>query len=141
MAQSGTESIEIAATPQKILEVVSDVDSYPDWMPAFKLARILEKDEQGRPTRAEFEVDARLKVVDYTLEYAYPQDGIEWKSVGGSVKQIDGAYSLQPKGDNTLVTYRYAIDPGFSVPGFLLKQGVKLMVSTALNDLKKRAES
>ena len=33
-AESGTESIEIKASPERILQVVSDVDSYPKWMDA-----------------------------------------------------------------------------------------------------------
>lgn len=141
MADTGSATIDVAATPDRIMEVVTDIESYPDWMSAFKEASVIETDDEGRPKRAKFEVDARIKVVNYTLEYTYTDNSIAWKSVEGNVKQIEGSYSFEANGDETKVTYEYAIDPGFAVPGFLRKQGVKMMVSGALNDLKKRAES
>ncbi|HLF70192.1 MAG TPA: SRPBCC family protein [Actinomycetota bacterium] len=141
MADEGQESIHIEATPEKVLDVVADVEAYPSWMSAFKKAAVEERDDAGRPLRASFEVDAMIKTVEYTLEYTYADGSITWRSVDGNVKQIDGGYTVVSDGDGSLVTYDYAIDPGFSVPGFLRRQGVKMMVSTALNDLKKRAEA
>jgi ribosome-associated toxin RatA of RatAB toxin-antitoxin module len=140
MAESGTEAIEIDATPERILEVVADIESYPSWMPAFKKAVVVERDDKGRPLKAEFELDAMIKRLRYVLRYSYPKKGVSWEKVEGDVKEIKGSYSLAPRGDSTKVTYSYTLDPGFSVPGFLLKQGVRMMVSSALNDLKKRAE-
>lgn len=141
MADSGRESIVINRDAERILQVVADIESYPDWMPAFKTAEVLERDDQGRPKRAEFEVDARIKVVNYVLEYEYPDKGVSWRKVDGNVKEIKGSYTLDEREGKTTVTYEYEIDAGFPVPGFLRKQGVKMMVSSALNDLKKRAES
>lgn len=141
MAHEGTKSIDIKATPDKILDVICDIETYPEWMEAFHVAEVTERDDQGRPTKATFEVDARIKVLNYDLEYTYSPDGISWKTAGGDVEQIDGAYAMEQNGDTTTVTYTYAIEPGFSVPGFMVKQGVKMMVTSALEDLKDRAES
>lgn len=141
MADQGSKSIEIEASVERILEVVTDVEAYPEWMSAFRRAELLERDNEGRPARASFEVDATIKTVHYVLEYDYPEDGISWRSIDGNVKEIAGSYSLERLGDRTRVTYRYSIDPGFPVPGFLRRQGIKMMVSSALGDLKKRAES
>lgn len=141
MAYEGKESIEVDASPERLMEVVQGIEAYPDWMDAFRRAEVLERDEEGRPLRAEFEVDARIKVVTYILEYSYSPGAVSWKSVEGDVKQIDGSYQFEDTGGSSLVTYDYAIDPGFPVPGFLARQGVKVMVSSALESLKKRAES
>ncbi|MCA1841028.1 MAG: SRPBCC family protein [Actinomycetota bacterium] len=141
MADTGTRSIEIFATPQRILEVVQDVEAYPTWMDAFKKADVIAKDDQGRPQRASFAVDARIKTIDYTLEYSYGENRISWKKVGGDVKEITGSYALEGREASTLVSYEYSIDPGFPVPGFLRKQGVNMMVNAALDSLKERAES
>lgn len=140
MADKGSASIEIDAPADRILEVVTDIEAYPGWQPAFKLAKVLERDPEGRPAKAEFEVDAMIRKIHYTLEYSYSPNGVSWDMVEGDAKQIKGAYSLEPDGESTKVTYTYEIDPGFPIPGFLRKQGVKMMVSGALNDLKKRAE-
>lgn len=141
MADTGEASIEINADADEIIDVVTDIEAYPDWMPAFKEARVVERDDEGRPHLAEFVVDARIKTVHYTLEYDYPENGIAWENIEGDVKQIKGSYTFESSGDKTKVTYAYEIDAGFAVPGFLRRQGVKMMVSGALNDLKRRAES
>ena len=141
MADSGSASIDIDAAPEEIIDVVTDIESYPTWMPAFQEAQILERDGEGRPSKAKFQVDARLKVVNYTLQYSYEEKKISWEKTEGDVKEIKGSYTLAPQGSGTKVTYDYSIDPGFPVPGFLRRQGVKMMVSSALEDLKKRVES
>lgn len=141
MAESGSASIEIAASAAEILDVVCDVESYPDWMEAFHKAAILETDGKGRPVKAEFTVDARIKTVDYVLAYKYPKGGVAWELVEGDVREIEGSYTFESSDRGiTKVTYSYSIDPGFPMPGFLRRQAVKMMVSSALNDLKKRVE-
>lgn len=140
MTDTGSASIDIRADRERIFGVVIDIEAYPEWQPAFRKAVVLERDERGRPARAEFEVDAMIKTVHYILEYSYPPGGISWSMVEGDVKEIKGTYSFEPHEGVTKVTYSYEIDPGFPVPGFIRRQGVKVMVSSALNDLKKRAE-
>ena len=141
MADTGMETIVINATPERILEVINDVEGMPERMDAFHQADVLERDQQGRPKRAEFTLDARLKVLHYILEYEYPPNGVRWVMVEGDPKDISGGYDLEPDGAATKVTYTYSIDAGFPVPGFLRRQGVKMMADAALKDLKRNAES
>lgn len=140
MAEKGMSSIHIEATPNRVFEVIQDIESYPDRIDAFRKAEVLDRDGDGRPLRAAFELDARIKHVEYELEYSYDDDSIAWRSVGGNVKEINGKYTVTPSGGGSEVIYDYSIDPGFPVPGFLVRQGVKMMVSGALDDLKKTAE-
>lgn len=140
MAEKGTASIHIHATTERVFEVIYDIESYPDRIEAFRKAEVLDRDGDGRPLRAAFELDARIKQVEYELEYSYDDDSIAWRSVGGNVKEINGKYTVTPSGNGSEVIYDYSIDPGFPVPGFLVRQGVKMMVSGALDDLKKTAE-
>src|SRR2546423_2835339 len=144
-AESGSESIEIQATPDAIFQVMTDIDSFPKWMDEFKEATVLDRDDQGRPARASFELDAKIKTVRYVLAYSYPEGGLAWESEeGGDVKLIKGSYLLSPApsgGEATTVTYNFEIDPGFPVPSFIRRQAVKMIVSRALGGLKKRVES
>ncbi|GAC1362617.1 MAG: hypothetical protein NVSMB32_03180 [Actinomycetota bacterium] len=140
--ESGSETIDIKATPQRILAVVTDVDAYPKWNDEFKEAKVLDRDAQGRPSRASFELDAKIKTVRYNLAYTYPDGGISWQNEeGGDVKLIKGSYQFSQSGPTTTVTYNFEIDPGFPVPAFIRRQAVKMIVSRALGGLKKRAES
>jgi len=141
-AESGSESIVIKATPDAVFQVMTDIDSFPKWMDEFKEATVLARDDQGRPTRASFELDAKIKTVRYTLDYSYPGTGLAWENeAGGDVKLIKGSYQLAQSGDSTTVTYNFEIDPGFPVPGFIRRQAVKMIVNRALNGLKKRVET
>lgn len=141
MADSGSASITIDASEEKVLDVINDVESLTDRLDAFKQADVLERDDQGRPKRAQFEVDARIKVIHYVLEYSYSPNSVSWKMIDGDVNEITGSYVLEAAGEATKVTYSYSIDAGFPVPGFLRKQGIKTMVDGALKDLKKTTES
>jgi hypothetical protein len=89
-----------------------------------------------------FKVDAKLKVVSYTLGYDYSKapESFSWKLVDGDVKALEGSYTFDEFEDVTEVRYEMAIDPGFPVPGFMKKQAEKQIVRSALQDLKKRAE-
>jgi ribosome-associated toxin RatA of RatAB toxin-antitoxin module len=140
--ETGSETIEIKATPERIMQVVTDIAAYPKWNDEFKEATVLSTDEGGRPSQAAFVLDAKIKTVRYTLNYTYPTGGVAWENEpGGDVKLIKGSYNFSPSGDSTVVTYNFEIDPGFPVPAFIRKQAVKVIVSRALNGLKARSES
>ena len=143
MAHHGTSSIDVDATAEELMAIVADLESYPDWLPDVKAVEVLESDSDGRPTAAAMTVDVTVREVSYTLEYEY--DGLErmsWVSrPGGDVKHIEGSYTFEINDDGgTTVVYDLAIDPGFPVPGFLLKRAAKAITSAALDGLKARAE-
>ena len=52
-----------------------------------------------------------------------------------------GSYTFSDLGNGrTKVQYKLAIDPGFKVPGMIKTAVTKLIVSTALNELRKQVE-
>ena len=143
MAHHGTSSIDVDATAEELMAIVSDLESYPDWLPDVKGVEVLGTDSEGRPTASTMTVDVTIKEVTYTLDYEY--DGVErmsWTSrPGGDVKSIIGSYAFEINDDGgTTVTYDLAIDPGFPVPGFLLKRAAKHITAAAIEGLKARAE-
>lgn len=139
---TGSASIAINAPAQKVMDVVMDINAYPDWIKEMKQATVQETDGAGRPARASFVVDAKVKKVRYDLLYSYSPDTISWHSAeGADVSEISGSYQLKDAGGKTHVAYSYSIDPGFAMPGPLRSQAVKLIVSIALKGLKKRVES
>ena len=143
MADRISDNIDIAAGAKEIFEVAADFESYPEWQPNVKKVEILETDGDGRATQVFYEIDAKIKSLKYTLEYDYSNapTSFSWKLVDGDVKELEGSYSFDEFDDVTEVNYELAMDPGFKVPGMLKRQAQKAIVSTALNDLKKRVES
>ena len=143
MAHTGTSSIDVDATTEELMAIVCDLESYPEWLPDVKGVEVLDTDDQGRPTASTMRVDVTIREVTYTLDYEYEGDErMSWKSrPGGDVKHIEGSYTFEISDDGgTTVVYELAIDPGFKVPGFLLKRAAKHITSAALDGLKARAE-
>ncbi len=142
MAEKVKGSIDIEATVEEIFEVATDFESYPRWASNVKNVEIKERDPEGRPTRVWFEVDAKIRVVRYTLEYDYSDapESFSWDLVEGDVKALSGSYTFDEFDEATEVTYELSIDPGFPIPGFMKKQAEKQIMSSALKDLKKRVE-
>jgi len=134
--------IVIEATPQEILDVLSDVESLPEWSDTHQTSEVLERDEKGRPLRAK----AKVKTVGITDEqvicYTWHDDGVSWTLESAKQQRSqDARYTLIPQGDKTRVKFVITIDPLVPLPGFLLRRAIKGWVSTATHGLRKRVLS
>lgn len=143
MAESVKDSIDIEATAEEIFEVATDFEAYPEWNANIKKTEVVKTDSQGRATEVWYEVDAKIKKVQYTLKYSYAgaPEKFSWKLLEGDVKELSGSYVFDEFEDVTDVTYETSVDPGFKIPGPLKRQGERQIVKGALQDLKKRVES
>jgi hypothetical protein len=56
------------------------------------------------------------------------------------LKAMNGSYTLMAKGSSTDVTYRLAVDLTIPMLGMLKRKAEKVIVDTALRELKKRVE-
>ena len=83
-----------------------------------------------------------LGMVD-SVEVAEDGSGsVSWKLVrAGVLKALDGAYTLTPDESGTTVDYALAVDVRVPMIGMLKRKAEKLIVDTALKELKKRVES
>jgi ribosome-associated toxin RatA of RatAB toxin-antitoxin module len=142
-----TEStIVIGAPPADVLEVIADFEAYPEWTGAVKHAEVLETDDEDRPVRAEFVLDAGAIRDTYTLDYTWAVDAdgvgsLSWTLVQSTVlKALDGTYELHPVDGGTAVRYALAVDLRVPMLGMLRRKAEKVIIDTALNELKKRVE-
>ena len=137
------QTIEVAASQQFVFEIALDIETYPDWAGGVKSVTVTEEDEYGRPVVADFSVDAMIKEISYTLDYAYDvENGFTWTArPNADLTLLEGTYTFNVIDDgNTEVVYALRVEPNFTVPGFLRRQAEKQIVGTALRGLKKRAE-
>jgi carbon monoxide dehydrogenase subunit G len=143
MADVASSTITIAAPPAEVLEVIADIDSYPEWTGQIKSAEVVETGPDGRPKQARFVMDAGVLKDEYTLEYDWNDSGVSWELVGKSSvqKSQQGSYSLAPKGDGTEVTYHLAVDISMPMLGMFKRKAEKMIMDSALKELKKRVES
>jgi uncharacterized membrane protein len=142
MADSVSDSIDIAASAEEIFAVATDLEKYPEWNANIKKVEVQESDDEGRPTKVWMQVDAKIKTVSYTLSYDYSEapESFSWDLLEGDVKELSGSYVFDEFDDVTEVRYETRVDPGFPMPGMIKRQAQKQIVKGALQDLKKRVE-
>jgi uncharacterized membrane protein len=146
MTDTSTQSITIAAPPDKVAEVICDFARYPEWVSAMKSVEVVEEYEDGYASQVRFALDASVLTDEYTLQYEYAEDisRIEWHLVEPTKlqKQQDGSYDIAAGPDGTtVVTYTLAVDVNLGMFGMFRSKAEKAIMDFALRDLKRRVES
>jgi ribosome-associated toxin RatA of RatAB toxin-antitoxin module len=134
---------DVDATPQACFDALTDFERLPEWQGAVRSARVLERDEQGRGTVVEYEVDARFKTVRYTLRQLYDEPHrLASEYLGGDFRDFCGEWRFGPlDGGRTHVELDLRIDPGRFLPGPLRGAIADAVMKRALRDLKAYVES
>ena len=147
MADRTESSIDIDAKPGEVLDVIADFESYPEWATEVKAVSILTEEGDGWADQVQFTLDAGAIKDTYTLDYEWDvaRNGtgvVSWSLVEATVlKAMNGSYTLAAKGkDATTVTYRLAVDVKIPMLGMLKRKAEKVIIDTALKELKKRVE-
>lgn len=142
MAESSTKSQVIPADPATIMEVIADVEAYPEWTGAVKQVEITEAGERaGRPRRAKFTMDAGVIKDVYELEYDWADDdrSVSWNLVHGKMQKAQqGSYRLAEVADGTEVTYSLTVQLSVPLIGPLKRTAERTIIATALGELAKR---
>ena len=141
MGERVSDTVTIRASKQEIMDVVLDLEAYPEWAEGMKKVEVTERDDQGRPVLARFVVDARVAEIDYVLRYDHSGEHLTWKLERGEVvRQLDGRYHIVEKEISSDVEYSLEVDVTLPVPGFLKKRAAKVILDTGLRGLKQRVE-
>jgi carbon monoxide dehydrogenase subunit G len=143
MADQSTQSIDIDADPAAVMAVIADFDNYPVWAGSVKRAEVLEKGADGRAARVAFVLDAGPVRDQYELSYTWFGDRrVEWSLVKGQMmRSQNGRYDLEARGGATHVTYWLSVDLVIPMLGLLKRKAERVVMDTALRELKKRVET
>ncbi|MCT7660201.1 SRPBCC family protein [Mycobacterium deserti] len=145
MADKTAQTIYIDADPSTVMDVIADIESYPEWVNEYKDCEVLEADPSGFPKKARLVLDAAVLKDTMVLAYDWNKvdsGSVTWSLVSSSLlKALDGAYRLSPKGSGTDVTYELAVDLVIPMIGLLKRKAERRLTDTALKDLKKRVEA
>jgi uncharacterized membrane protein len=144
MADQATETMEIAAPADRILEVLRDFEAYPTWARDLKGVTVDATDEEGRAREVTFRAAAMGRSTCYTLRYDHGPSHLGWELVDGDImRKLDGSYDLAPAGSDgrTLVTYHLAVELIIPLPGFVKRRAEQKIVHTALRELRAHVEA
>lgn len=143
MADRASQSITIAASPEHVWAIATDVERYPEWAKDVKQVIVRSRDAEGRPSEVEFRASALGRSTHYTLVYDYSQapSVLAWHMVRGDImRSIEGAYHFAPSSDGgTAVRYDLSIELVVPLPGFV-KRRAEVRILNTVRELKVRAE-
>ncbi len=142
MADHGSGSIDISASPADIMQVIADFDHYHDWAGPVRRCRVLETDEVGMPSQVHFSVHFMGIGDEYVNAYTWHGDErVHWTLVeGNSLKSQDGSYTLTPRGSATVVEYDLTVELKVPLPGLIRRRAQGAIIDSALKDLKNAVE-
>ena len=146
MSVSGSSTAEIQAPLDSVWALVQDVESAPRWQGGLNALRALERDDEGRPIRAETETDAKIRAVKSIVHFTY--DGptsLTWTQEKGDLKSVDGRWELEDLGgDRTRAMYSIDVDLGRKL-GMLVRGPIvdvlrHMLAGARAGELKKAIE-
>jgi ribosome-associated toxin RatA of RatAB toxin-antitoxin module len=142
MADQSTQSIVVDAPAADVMAVIADFASYPQWVAAAKKVEVLETGPDGRAKQVHFVLDAGAVKDDYVLDYTWDGDrSVSWNLVKGQMqRRQEGSYTLTERDGATEVTYAITIDLSIPMLGMIKRKAEKVILDTALKELKKRVE-
>ena len=143
MSDSATDSIVVAAPPERVFAVVTDFPNYPTWAADLKEVTVVDGDDDGTAHKVRFRAAAFGRSTTYTLAYDYSQapTKLSWVQDSGDItSRVDGTYEFDAIPEGTKVTYHLEVDLKFPVPGFIKQRAAARIVGTALRQLRVRVE-
>jgi ribosome-associated toxin RatA of RatAB toxin-antitoxin module len=147
MADRTESTIVIDAPPAKVLDVIADFESYPEWASEVKRVSVLSEEGDGWADQVQFTLDAGAIKDTYVLDYDWDVVAdctgvISWTLVSATMmRALDGSYTIAADGGRTKLTYRLAVDIKIPMLGLLKRKAEKVIIDTALSGLKKRVEA
>ena len=136
-------TVEIDAPIETCFDAIVDYDSFPGWQGAVDSTEVIERDSEGLGKVVRLYVDAKVRKVDYTLDYRYDRpERIEWDFVeGNGINDADGYYLFEDLGgDRTRATYKLGLEVGIPMPGPVARRVHKQTLKGSVQDLKEEAE-
>ena len=148
MTQFGGEgSIEIAAGRARCFEVAAEVERYPDWHPLISSMRVLDREADGRWSRAAAVVDASVSTVNVVVTFTYAEPAsVQCRRESGDLNEMWTRFEfaeLEP--ERTRLDYSTGLDPGrmlsLMARGPVVDKVRHKLVDEAMAGFKRAAES
>ena len=136
-------SITIKAGKAEVMSVIADFAAYPTWADGIRAADVVAAGDGGRAERVRFRLDAGPMKDTYVLAYEWEgDDGVRWdmSEPGRMLSSMSGAYRLAERDGGTEVTYELAVEAPLLRIGVMKRKTEKMIVDTALKDLKRKVE-
>ncbi len=143
MAQTVEKTAKISAAPERVLEVLADFESYPDWQASIVSAEVKARDSQGRPTQVALGTAAMGMTVNALLDVTHGDGTLSYSlnEPGELLTQQDVNYvATANAAGGTDLRLTMVLDVKLKLPDFMVKQLVTKGVNDNIKGAKKIAE-
>jgi len=132
-------SIVINAPIEKVFDIVTDFDKYPEFVP--DLAGIKVKSKNGNVAEVTFTINVMMKI-SYTLRLVETRPTkVDWTLVDGQMmKTNEGGWLLEDQSGKTKATYTVDVGLKGLVPKSVVNTLVDVNLPKMLEAFKRRAE-
>ena len=142
---SAEESITVNVPIDVMFDVITDYESYPDFLPETESIDILDKSKKNKDGSRTVDVGYAIRVVkkfEYVLRMTeQPYESLQWEQVDGPFKVNAGGWTLESVDDETThATYQVTVEVGFLVPRSITNMLVGQSLPDTLKRFKERAE-
>lgn len=139
---SATRTEVMNAPKDKILSVLTDYESYSEFMDGVSSVNIVSKD--GNVTKAKYDLNV-IKTFSYTLELTESENGLSWTFDNGDIFSVNnGSWDLKDLGDGTTeVTYNIEVEIKIKMmgTGMITKKLVNTSLPSMMKSVEKRAQN
>ncbi|HEY0783213.1 MAG TPA: SRPBCC family protein, partial [Thermoanaerobaculia bacterium] len=114
----------------------------PEFVPRLRSCRIVEDGRERRLVEHRVQILRVLPALTYCFEERLETGKrIDFRRVSGALREMEGSWSLEDDaGRGTLVRYEVVLDPGFAVPGWLVRRLLRHDLVELLAALRDRVE-
>ncbi|WP_164018808.1 type II toxin-antitoxin system RatA family toxin [Pyxidicoccus trucidator] len=135
-----TRTIVINAPVEKVFDVITQYDRYPEFLPEVKEVRAANR--QGNTLELHYKVDV-VKTIRYSIRVTEERPKrMAWSFIEGEMmKDNKGSWVLEPEGEGkTRATYNVEMALGLLVPKAVVNALVDTSLPKMLEAFKRRAE-
>lgn len=139
---SAEKTLVMNAPKEKILAVLTDYESYSEFMDG--VSKVSIESKSGNVTKAKYDLNV-IKTFSYTLELTDTEDGLSWTFDNGDIFSVNsGSWALKDLGDGTTeVTYNIEVEIKIKMmgTGMITKKLVNTSLPSMMKSVEKRAQN
>ena len=144
MSDISENSITIEAPIGEVVEVLTDLATYPTWSTAIKSVEVQDKDASGRATKVKMSIDAGVMKDRVILDYDWSKSPAEISFAlddADLLTEMSGTYEITDNGDDTTtVKYQLTVALSMPVPAMMRQKAERATIDLALSQLKAKLE-
>ena len=127
-------SVLVAASPERMFELINDVQRYPEFVPGCTAAEVLERGEDS--LRARLTVgNGALRTTFVTRNRLQPPHAIDMELDEGPLRSLSGKWRLTPVTAGDVTGCRVDLDLSFEVKAGLLGMAMGPMIERVAGSL------